>query len=119
MLFHTKKKKLFLDNFQNSSRYYDIFLPLINILMVETFMTIGKKRERGYDKRIEESKNEILKIKGKNKEISGKWSLLKEMKEKLGEEDVNDIIEKSQEIADSEAYKSQQILDNIRKSLNK
>ena len=116
---YEKERKLFLDNFQNSSRYYDIFLPLINILMVETFMTIGKKRERGYDKRIEESKNEILKIKGKNKEISGKWSLLKEMKEKLGEEDVNDIIEKSQEIADSEAYKSQQILDNIRKSLNK
>ena len=116
---YEKERKLFLDNFKNSSRYFDTFLPLSNILMVITFMTVGKKRDKNYDNRIEEAKNNILKIKGKNNEISGKWSLLKEIKEKLGDNDANDIIEKSQEIADSEAYKSQQILDEIRKSLNR
>ena len=119
LLPYEKERKLFLDNIKNSSRYYDIFLPLVNILMVVTFMTIGKKRERNYDSRIEESKNEILKVKGKNNEISGKWNLLKEMKEKLGEEDANDIINKSQEIAESETFRTQKMLDEIRKSLNK
>jgi hypothetical protein len=116
---YEKEKKLFLDNFQNSSRYYDTFLPLANILMVVTFMTIGKKRDKNYDTRIEEAKNEILTIKGKNNEISGKLNLLKEIKEKIGEEDANDIIEKSQEIGDSEAFQSHKILDEMKKSLNK
>ena len=116
---YENERKLFLDNFKDSPRYFDTFLPLSNILMVITFMTVGKKRDKNYDDRIQEAKNSILKIKGKNNEISGKWSLLKEIKEKLGDNDANDIIEKSQEIADSEAYKSQQILDEIRKSLNR
>ena len=116
---YEKEKKLFLDNFQNSSRYYDTFLPLANILMVVTFMTIGKKRDKNYDTRIEEAKNEILTIKGKNNEISGKLNLLKEIKEKIGEEDANDIIEKSQEIGDSEAFQSHKILEEMKKSLNK
>ena len=87
--------------------------------MVETFITVGKKRDKNYDNKIEEAKNEILKLKGKNNEISGKWNLLKEMKEKLGEDDANDILEKSHEIADTEAYKSQKILEEVRKSLNR
>ena len=116
---YEKEKKLFLDNFKNSSRFYDSFLPLSNILLVETFITVGKKRDKNYDAKIEEAKNEILKIKGKNNEISGKWNLLKEMKEKLGEDEANDILEKSHEIADSEAYKSQKILEDVRKSLNR
>ena len=116
---YEKEKKLFLDNFQNSSRYYDTFLPLANILMVITFSSIGKKREKNYDARMEEAKNKILSIKGKNNEISGKWNLLKEIKEKMGEEDANDIIEKSQEIADSEAFQTHKILNEIRKSLNR
>ena len=116
---YEKEKKLFLDNFQNSSRYYDTFLPLANILMVVTFMTIGKKRDKNYDTRIEEAKNEILTIKGKNNEISGKLNLLKEIKEKIGEEVANDIIEKSQEIGDSEAFQSHKILEEMKKSLNK
>ena len=116
---YEKEKKLFLDNFRNSSRFYDTFLPLSNVLMVETFITVGKKRDKNYDNKIEEAKNEILKLKGKNNEISGKWNLLKEMKEKLGEDDANDILEKSHEIADTEAYKSQKILEEVRKSLNR
>ena len=116
---YEKEKKLFLDNFKNSSRFYDIFLPLSNILLVETFITVGKKRDKNYDAKIEEARNDILKLKGKNNEISGKWNLLKEMKEKLGEDEANDILEKSHEIADSEAYKSQKILEEVRKSLNR
>ena len=45
--------------------------------------------------------------------------MLKEIKEKMGEEDANDIIEKSQEIADSEAFQTHKILNEIRKSLNR
>ena len=116
---YEKEKKLFLDNFKNSSRFYDSFLPLSNILLVETFITVGKKRDKNYDAKIEEARNDILKLKGKNNEISGKWNLLKEMKEKLGEDEANDILEKSHEIADSEAYKSQKILEEVRKSLNR
>lgn len=62
--------------------------------MVVSFMTVGKKREKNYDNKIEQSKEEVMKIKGKNNEISGKWNLIKELKEKFGEEDANDILEK-------------------------
>lgn len=115
---YEKEKKLFLDNLNNSSRLYDTFLPLTNIIMVVIFMTVGKKRDKNYQSRIDEAKSEILNLKGKNNEISGKWNLLKEIKEKLGEDEAHDIIEKSQEIADDEAYKYQQILDRVKKSLN-
>ena len=116
---YEKDRKLFLDNLNNSSRLYDTFLPLTNIIMVVVFMTVGKKRDKNYEKRIEEAKSEILKIKGRNNEISGKFNLLKEIKEKIGEEDANDILEKSHEIGDNVAYKYQQIMDEIRNSLNK
>ena len=116
---YEKERKLFLDNLNNSSRLYDTFLPLTNIIMVVVFMTVGKKRDKNYDNRIEEAKSEILKIKGRNNEISGKFNLLKELKEKIGEEDANDILEKSHEIGENEAYKYQQIMDEIRNSLNK
>ena len=116
---YENERKLFLDNLQNSSRLYDTFLPLNNILMVVSFMTVGKKRQKNYENRIEQSKDEILKIKGKNNEISGKWNLIKELKEKFGEEDANDILEKSQEIGDDEKIKAKKILGEIRKSLNK
>jgi hypothetical protein len=116
---YEKERKLFLDNLNNSSRLYDTFLPLTNIIMVVVFMTVGKKRDKNYDNRIEEAKSEILKIKGRNNEISGKFNLLKELKEKIGEEDANDILEKSHEIGENEAYRYQQIMDEIRNSLNK
>lgn len=116
---YEKEQKLFLDNFKNSSRFYDTFLPLSNILMVETFISVGKKRDKNYDTKIEEAKSNILELKGKNNEISGKWKLLKEMKENLPEDEVNDIMEKSHEIADNEALKTKTILDNIKKSLNR
>ena len=116
---YEKERKLFLDNLNNSSRLYDTFLPLTNIIMVVVFMTVGKKRDKNYDNRIEEAKSEILKIKGRNNEISGKFNLLKDLKEKIGEEDANDILEKSHEIGENEAYKYQQIMDEIRNSLNK
>ena len=116
---YEKEKKLFLDNLKNSSRLYDTFLPITNILMVISFMTIGKKRDKNYEAKIEEAKSEMLKIKGKNNEISGKWNLLKEIKEKLGDEEANDLMEQSQEMAENEAFKSQKILDEVRKSLNR
>ena len=60
-----------------------------------------------------------MKLKGKNNEISGKWNLINELKEKFGEEDANDILEKSIEIEDDVKYKCKKIIEEIRKSLNK
>ena len=116
---YENEKKLFFNNLKNSERLFDTFLPLNNILMVVTFMTVGKKREKNYENKIEESKNEVMKIKGKNNEISGKWDLIKELKEKFGDEDANDILEKSQEIGDDEEFKCKKIIEDIKKSLNK
>ena len=116
---YENERKLFQNNLINSSRLYDTFLPLSNILMVVSFMTVGKKREKNYDNRIEQSKEETMKIKGKNNEISGKWNLIKELQEKFGEEDANDILEKSHEIGDDEKIKCKKLIEEIKKSLNK
>ena len=116
---YENERKLFMNNLIISSRLYDTFLPLSNILMVVSFMTVGKKREKNYDNRIEQSKEETMKIKGKNNEISGKWNLIKELQEKFGEEDANDILEKSHEIGDDEKIKCKKLIEEIKKSLNK
>ena len=87
--------------------------------MVVSFMTVGKKREKNYDNRIEQSKVEIMKLKGKNNEISGKWNLIKELQEKFGEDEANELIEKSHEIEDDEKIKCKKIIEEIKKSLNK
>ena len=115
---YDNERKLFLDNKKDSPRLYDIFLPLSNILMVVSFMTVGKKREKNYDNRITQSRNEISRLKGRNNEISGKWNLIKELKEKLGEEEANNILEKSREIEDEEKNKCKKIIEEVRKSLN-
>ena len=116
---YENERKLFMNNLINSSRLYDTFLPLSNILMVVSFMTVGKKREKNYDNRIEQSKEEIMKLKGKNNEISGKWNLIKELQEKFGEDEANELIEKSHEIEDDEKIKCKKIIEEIKKSLNK
>ena len=115
---YENERKLFLYNLQDSSRLYDIFFPLNNILMVVSFMTVGKKREKNYDSRITQSNNEIARLKGRNNEISGKWNLIKELKEKMGEVNENNILEKSHEIETEEKNKTKKIIEEMRKSLN-
>ena len=115
---YENERKLFLDNLKDSSRLYDIFFPLNNILMVVSFMTVGKKREKNYDNRITQSNNEIARLKGRNNEISGKWNLIKELKEKMGEVNENNILEKSHEIEEEEKNKCKKIIEEMRKSLN-
>ena len=115
---YENEKKLFLNNLQDSSRLYDIFFPLNNILMVVSFMTVGKKREKNYDSRITQSNNEIARLKGRNNEISGKWNLIKELKEKMGEVNENNLLEKSHEIEEEEKNKCKKIIEEMRKSLN-
>ena len=115
---YENERKLFLDNLKDTSRLYDIFLPLNNILMVVSFMTVGKKREKNYDSRITQSNNEIARLKGRNNEISGKWNLIKELKEKMGEVNENNILEKSHEIETEEKNKTKKIIEEMRKSLN-
>lgn len=116
---YENERKLFMNNLINSPRLFDTFLPLNNILMVVTFMTVGKKREKNYENKIEQSKSEVLKIKGKNNEIAGKWNLIKELKEKFGEEEANNLLEQSIQIEDDEKNKCKKIIEEIRKSLNK
>ena len=115
---YENERKLFLDNLKDTSRLYDIFLPLNNILMVVSFMTVGKKREKNYDNRITESRNEITRLKGRNNEIAGKWNLIKELKEKIGEVHESNILEKSHEIEDEEKNKCKKVIEEMRKSLN-
>ena len=115
---YENERKLFLDNLKDTSRLYDIFLPLNNILMVVSFMTVGKKREKNYDNRITESRNEISRLKGRNNEIAGKWNLIKELKEKIGEVHESNILEKSHEIEDEEKNKCKKLIEEMRKSLN-
>jgi hypothetical protein len=115
---YENERKLFLDNLKDTSRLYDIFLPLNNILMVVSFMTVGKKREKNYDNRITESRNEITRLKGRNNEIAGKWNLIKELKEKIGEVHESNILEKSHEIEDEEKNKCKKLIEEMRKSLN-
>ena len=113
------EKKLFKDNLINDKRLYDEFLPLTNTLMVVSFMTVSQKRNKNYQNRIQEAQKEISEMKGKNNEMLGKWDVLKEIKEKLGEEMGNDILNRSQEMANNEMFKSQKIIEDIRKSLNR
>ena len=113
------EKKLFNDNLINDKRLYDEFLPLTNILMVVSFMTVSQKRNKNYQSKIQESQKLINEMKGSNNEMLGKWDVLKEIKEKLGEEIGNDILNRSHEMANNETLKSQKIIDDIRKSLNR
>ena len=84
------EKKLFKDNLIDSSRLYDVFLPLTTLLMIMAFLSIGIKRTKNYDKKLEEIEEENEKYELENKEIKGKLKTLNELNNKIeenGEED--------------------------------
>lgn len=116
---YEEDKKLFNNNLINDKRLFDQFLPLTSILMVISFLTVSQKRNKNYQNRINEAKNEISEIKGKNNEMFGKWDVIKEIKDKLGEEMGNDIMNRSQEMMNDENSKTQKIIEDIRKTLNR
>ena len=87
-----KEKKLFRDNLKEESRLYDVFLPLTTLLQVVAYISIGKKRTKNYEKRLnnykKENEEKLLEI----KEYEGKLNMLNEVKEK-NKEDVFEIKE--------------------------
>ena len=87
-----KEKKLFRDNLKEESRLYDVFLPLTTLLQVVAYISIGKKRTKNYEKRLNNYKNENEEKILKNKEYEGKLNMLNEVKEK-NKEDVFEINE--------------------------
>ena len=113
------EKKVFQDNLVNNPRLYDLFLPLTNVLMVESFMTVGRKRNKNYQNKIEKANEEIVNLKGENNEISGKLNLLKEVKDKVGPEIAQDILDQSKDYIKDEMAKSEQILKEVNDSLNR
>lgn len=84
------EKKLFKDNLKNKPRLYDKYLPLTTLLMIVSFISIGKKRNKGYQEKIDNLNKENESLKLINKEIEGKLAVLKEVNEKLQK---NQIIE--------------------------
>lgn len=89
------EKKLFEDNLIDNSRLYDVFLPLTTLLMIMTFLSIGIKRTKNYDNKLDEKKEENEKLKLEIDEIKGKLKTLNEINSKIeevGEED-HDLID--------------------------
>ncbi len=86
-----KEKKLFKDNLLDESRLYDIFLPLTNLLMVVSYISIGNKRTRNYQNKIDKINEENDSIKLNNKEMEGKLKMLNDVKEKNQNENLFQI----------------------------
>lgn len=84
------ERKLFKDNLKNKPRLYDKYLPLTTLLMIVSFISIGQKRNKGYQDKIDNLNQENENLKLQNKEIEGKWGVLKEVNETLQK---NKIIE--------------------------
>jgi phage shock protein A len=114
-----KERKLFQDNLYDDSRLYNGYLPLTNVLMVVLFISIGKKRDKNYQDKIDSANQEIAQLKGMNKEINGKWQLLKDMKEQLSDLDQDEIVNQAQKKMDDVYAQNYQAIMDARESLNK
>ena len=117
-----KEKKLFIDNLKDENRLYNRYLPLTNILNVVLFISIGQKRDKNYLKKIDKANEDINQLKQKNQEMNGKLQLLKEVKEKIGNEDdqieLNDIKLNDNEM-DNEFQQNFKAIVDAKESLNK
>ena len=87
--------------------------------MVVLFISIGKKRDKNYQDKIDSANQEIAQLKGMNKEINGKWQLLKDMKEKLSDIDQKEIVNEAQKQMDDVYAQNYQAIMDARDSLNK
>lgn len=81
------EKKLFRDNLKDESRLYDIFLPLTTLLMIMTFLSVGQKRTKNYEKQLDEIKEENEKLELENEEIKGKLNTLNDINSKVENKD--------------------------------
>ena len=89
------EKKLFRDNLLDSSRLYDVFLPLTTLLMIMTFLSIGIKRTKNYEKKLDDINEENEQLELENEEIKGKLKTLNEINSKIKDinEDDNNLID--------------------------
>ena len=89
------ERKLFKDNLKDSDRLYDVFLPLTTLLMIITFLSIGKKRTRMYENKLEEINKMNEKLILENDEIKGKLKTLNEINGKI-----KDVEEEDHDLTD-------------------
>ena len=89
------EKKLFRDNLIDTSRLYDVFLPLTTLLMIITYLSIGVRRTKNYEKKLEEINEKNEKLNLEIEEMKGKLKTLNEINNKIkdsGEND-NDLVD--------------------------
>ena len=84
------ERKLFKDNLLDDDRLYDVFLPLTTLLMIITFLSIGKKRTKNYENKLEQINEINEKLTLENEEIKGKLSTLDEINSKIKNVEEND-----------------------------
>ena len=128
------EKKLFKDNLLDNDRLYDVFLPLTSLLMIMTFLSIGKKRTKNYENKLEEINGINEKLSLENEEIKGKLNTLNDINSKIkevGEEDnelidfnnaKNSLDELTKLVLDQKEdinKEQQQLFDNIQNTLVK
>ena len=77
------ERKLFRDNLLDNDRLYDVFLPLTTLLMIITFLSIGKKRTKNYENKLEQINEMNEKLTLENEEIKGKLNTLDEINSKI------------------------------------
>jgi hypothetical protein len=91
-------KKLFQDNIKDESRLYDVFLPLTTLLMIITYLSVGKKRSSNYQNKLQEINDENEKLELEIEEIKGKLNTLNELNEKIkGDEGKEELISQDKE----------------------
>ena len=94
-------KKLFLDNIKDDNRFYDVFLPLTTLLMIITYLSVGKKRATNYEKKLQEINEENEKLELEIEEIKGKLNTLDELNEQIkGEGEKEDLISQDKDNID-------------------
>ena len=103
-------KKLFQDNIKDESRLYDVFLPLTTLLMIITYLSVGKKRSSNYQNKLQEINDENEKLELENEEIKGKLNTLNELNEKIKGD------EGKEELISQDKNKEKDSLDDLLKS---
>ena len=121
-------KKLFQDNIKDDSRLYDVFLPLTTLLMIITYLSIGKKRSNNYRNKLQEINEENEKLELEIEEIKGKLNTLDELNEQIKSEEKEELISEDNDSLDQLAKiflsqqgniceQNNQLFDNIKNSL--
>ena len=128
------ERKLFKDNLLDNDRLYDVFLPLTTLLMIITFLSIGKKRKKNYENKLQELNEINEKLSLENEEIKGKLKTLNDINGKINEvgEDDNEfsdfnkakksLNELTQSVLDQKEdinKEQKQLFDNIQNTLAK